>query len=274
MTKKDRLEALIGHYSDGKPSIFAKYIGVAPSTISSWLSRDTLDYDLLFAKCENLSPEWLLTGKGDMLKKKINTYADKEDSGMVAEPIPLYRQRKANDAVSIPIVEIYAAAGQGYMNTENLLPTGEINLPKTMFRSNGLRYCVRIKGFSMAPTLQDSDYLIIRHLNTGEWQAMPDGHVYLVVDKDGMAYVKRVKNRFNRGFIVLTSDSIEKSSYPNFNLQADEVANIFYAEWHFSAKMQNINETYYDRLKLLEDRFDNIENVLKINKIDPGYPTL
>lgn len=68
MAKRERLEALIKHYSNGKPSIFAKYIGVAPSTISSWLSRDTLDYDLLFAKCENISSEWLLTGNGEMFR--------------------------------------------------------------------------------------------------------------------------------------------------------------------------------------------------------------
>ena len=68
MTKKERLEAIIDYYSDGKPSVFAKYIGVAPSTISSWLSRNTLDYDLIFAKCENISSNWLLTGKGEMIK--------------------------------------------------------------------------------------------------------------------------------------------------------------------------------------------------------------
>lgn len=70
MTKKERLEAIISHYSDGKPTVFAKYIGVAPSTISSWLSRDTFDYELLFAKCEEISPSWLLTGEGDMLKSQ------------------------------------------------------------------------------------------------------------------------------------------------------------------------------------------------------------
>lgn len=68
MTKKERLEAIISHYSDGKPTVFAKYIGVAPSTISSWLSRETFDYELLFAKCEDISPSWLLTGEGEMLK--------------------------------------------------------------------------------------------------------------------------------------------------------------------------------------------------------------
>lgn len=70
MTKKERLEAIIAHYSDGKPSVFARLIGVAPSTISSWLSRDTMDYDLLFAKCEMLSPNWLLTGEGEMLRNE------------------------------------------------------------------------------------------------------------------------------------------------------------------------------------------------------------
>lgn len=53
MTKKERLEAIIAHYSDGKPSVFAKYIGVAPSTISSWLSRDTMDYDLLLQNAKH-----------------------------------------------------------------------------------------------------------------------------------------------------------------------------------------------------------------------------
>lgn len=70
MTKKERLEAIIEHYNEGKPSLFAKSIGVAPSTISSWLARDTMDYDLLFAKCENISSEWLLTGQGPMLKQE------------------------------------------------------------------------------------------------------------------------------------------------------------------------------------------------------------
>ena len=85
MSKKERLEAIIKHYSDGKPSVFAKLIGVAPSTISSWLSRDTLDYDLVFAKCENISSEWLLTGKGSMLKEATQT---------ISTPTINYEQRE------------------------------------------------------------------------------------------------------------------------------------------------------------------------------------
>lgn len=203
--------------------------------------------------------------KEEIINNKTETTPQAKKLKIATEAMTQYEERKKKDIITIPMVEIYAAAGHGFMNTDSLIPTGEVNLPKSMFRSSGLRYCIRVKGFSMAPTLQDSDYLIIRHLDVSEWQTMSDEHVYLVVDKDGMAYVKRVKNRLDRGFIVLTSDSIEKSSYPNFNLQADEIANIFYAEWHFSAKMQNINETYYDRLKMLEDKFDNLENLINTN---------
>jgi len=245
-----------------------KNTGMSRSVLSqpNGMTEDNMLKFLAYYK--DINPTWLLTGEGGMMKDEAIESPQAEKLNIVSEALSKNEDRKKKDVISIPIIEIYAAAGNGYLNTDNLTPTGEINLPKAMFRAGGLRYCIRIKGFSMAPTLQDSDFLIIRHLGPHEWLSMSDEHVYLVVDKDGMAYVKRVKNRLDRGFIVLTSDSIEKSSYPNFNLQADEIANIFYAEWHFSAKMQNINETYYDRLKSLEDRFENLENSIsnKLNK--------
>lgn len=87
MNKKGRLNEIIKHYSDGKPSVFAKFLGVAPSTISSWLSRDTFDYDLIFAKCENISSDWLLTGEGSMLlsdnQEKTTKTAHKKDCATV-----------------------------------------------------------------------------------------------------------------------------------------------------------------------------------------------
>lgn len=165
--------------------------------------------------------------------------------------------------VEIPIVDIHAAAaGYGAINSDHIEQLGVIKLPANMVK-RGTNYCVRIKGSSMSPTIQDSDYVIVRLLEPSEWKSMPDQHVYLVVDREGAAYLKRVKNRFEKGFIVCTSDSIEKSLYPNFNLDTDEIFNIFHAEWHFSAKMQNINETYYSRLQLLEDDMSEVKEYLK-----------
>ena len=52
------------------------------------------------------------------------------------------------------------------------------------------------------------------------------------------------------------SDNVDKINYPNFNLEAQEINTILHAEWYFSAKMPNLNETYYDKVNQLEDDMD------------------
>ena len=68
MDKTLILNEIINYLFDGSKSKFAKKLGVTPQTISSWLSRNTFDIELVYAKCENISAEWLLTGEGSMLK--------------------------------------------------------------------------------------------------------------------------------------------------------------------------------------------------------------
>lgn len=67
MDKRTMLTALVDYYDNGNKSQFAKRLGISPQGVSTWLSRGTLDSELIFAKCEHISPSWLLTGKGEML---------------------------------------------------------------------------------------------------------------------------------------------------------------------------------------------------------------
>lgn len=50
-------------------SEFADFLGVKQPTISTWRKRNTIDYDLIISKCNNINGHWLLTGKGSMLKE-------------------------------------------------------------------------------------------------------------------------------------------------------------------------------------------------------------
>ena len=68
MDKKTMVEALICHYTDGNKAQFAKMLGVSPQTVSAWCSRNTLDMELIYTKCVGVSPSWLLTGEGPMLR--------------------------------------------------------------------------------------------------------------------------------------------------------------------------------------------------------------
>ena len=117
----------------------------------------------------------------------------------------------------------------------------------------------------MSPTLLDCSYLILRLLDRSEWNEIKDNHVYVVSDRDGRAYVKRIKNRLREhGFIVCTSDNVDKANYPNFNLMEDEINTVLYAEWYLSAKMPNINATYYDKVNHLEDDVDALKNQMSL----------
>ena len=86
MEKREILLRLIDYYAGGNKSKFANQIGVSPQSINTWITRNTFDIDKIFAKCEGVSGDWLLTGKGKMLKTtQERTQAAKEVLRQVAK---------------------------------------------------------------------------------------------------------------------------------------------------------------------------------------------
>ena len=83
MQKSDMLESLINYYADGNKAKFSAQIGVKPQTVSAWISRNTFDAETLYAKCANISADWLLNrGEGEMIK--MNNSATANGDGSVA----------------------------------------------------------------------------------------------------------------------------------------------------------------------------------------------
>lgn len=66
------LNEIKSHYKIKSDAEFARFLEIKPQTLSSWRSRNTYDIDLLYAKCIDLNAEWLLTGKGPMLKEEAS----------------------------------------------------------------------------------------------------------------------------------------------------------------------------------------------------------
>jgi hypothetical protein len=85
MDKSVILQRLIVHYTEGNKALFAQKIGVMPQTISSWLARKTFDIDLIFAKCESVSAEFLLTGKEPLMKDEHSKEEPSIDFGMMLD---------------------------------------------------------------------------------------------------------------------------------------------------------------------------------------------
>jgi hypothetical protein len=49
----------------GTDKNIAEFLGVSPQAISTWRKRNSIDYDLLFAKCGDLNLNWLIRGTGE-----------------------------------------------------------------------------------------------------------------------------------------------------------------------------------------------------------------
>ena len=203
MTKKERLEEIIRFYSNGKPTAFAKFLGVAPSTISTWIARDTFDYDTLFAKCEELNAEWLLTGKGEMIK------VDNIPQNIIPSEVP---------NVGIPLVPIDAWAG---------LLHGEISVALSECERffvpsfKDADFLISVRGDSMVPRYQSGDLVACKFLNLSDlffqW-----GKVY-VLDTNQGAIIKKVRPGSTNDTITLISENPE---YEPFELSRSSIYNI------------------------------------------------
>lgn len=51
----------------------SEFLGVTKQTISNWYSRNTIDYDIVLAKCKDVDLHWLLLGSNE---KPISTLAE------------------------------------------------------------------------------------------------------------------------------------------------------------------------------------------------------
>lgn len=219
----------------------------------------TIETLIEIANAFGIEYRWILEGKKGKAEKGISIVNEPSGNGYVKD-VEGHRL--------IPVTDIRAAAGAGYLNPDIIEEVDVIRLPPNMVRG-GNHLCIRVKGTSMAPTLQDGGYVIIRMLDPGDWTTMSNDRVYVIVDKDGKTFLKRVKNRLAgaKGFIVLTSDSPDKMSHPSFNLNQDEIQFIWYVEWYFTAKMPNIHDQYYSKVSHLEDTMQEIQHqFLEIKK--------
>lgn len=257
MSVKERLKKFIKS-EDLTATDFEKSIDAGNSYVNNISRSIGLDKLEVISKLyPRLNIEWLLVGVGEMYKTAVQTEI-RGPASLAGENLPAYGVHSRK----IPIYDISVAAGVSGLINSNEEIIDYISLPVNMIGRGSNYVGVRARGESMSPTIYDSSIIIARELNRSEWLDMPDEHVYVIVSRDD-SYLKRVKNRLEKNFIVCMSDNLDKYNFPSFNLQADEINFIYHAEFLISAKMPNINQTYYSRLKQLEDRFDSIEEFVK-----------
>jgi phage repressor protein C with HTH and peptisase S24 domain len=276
MEINDRIAALIAHLGMSAYQ-FAKALGYdRPEKIYTILNkRNKPGYDTLvdiLSHFDQVSVEWLMLGKGEMLKKsnlpaRVPTavqpakperitysavkhgkkYSVSQEAGIIA--ITLDRDTGEEN---IAMVDTKAAAGypQYFLEPEYLVDLPKFNLPGPQFRNATFR-CFQVVGDSMAETLYPEDWVICAYVDLSQglrsFDSIKEGYVYVVVTEEAVL-VKRLLNRVQeRGKIVIMSDN---EAYATREIDVADIKELWYVKAKLSFHFPN---TRYNTLRKISN---------------------
>lgn len=208
------INSIMEHYKFKSQAEFADFLGIKTATISNWRARDTLDFPLLFTKCKDIDANFLLSGRGPMLKS-----AEKEvENSSIPVMIKSY-PKPQKQSEGIPLVNISAAAGFGTFDI--CIEEKNIVAKYVIPDFNGADLMIPIVGDSMEPKYTAGDIVackIIRDNKYIQW-----GKVYIVATKTQGFMLKRLYSSNIEEYLECKSYNPE---YPPFLIEKDEISGI------------------------------------------------
>ena len=184
MNKNEIIDALMA-YLDMNNKEFAEFLGVKPSTISTWKSRNTIDYDLVFAKCNFVNAAWLLTGEGSMLKESPSVespavgttgyMANLMPAGTLSAGVPFYNLPVSAGHSTVDIIG--TSTPDGYITS---LPGAEL-----------AQAILPVIGMSMQPEIMPGALIGIR--NVSSWESLNTERIYMIITRDDRM-IKRIEH--------------------------------------------------------------------------------
>jgi phage repressor protein C with HTH and peptisase S24 domain len=182
---------------------FAEFLGIKESTLSMWYKRETYDIELLFKKCEFLNPEWLLTGKGSMLKEVPTVKAVASENGL-------------------PLLSYEAFAGIGDADVAGVdFRTIEERYVVPLFDGIQIDFMLSVRGSSMYPKYNSGDVVacrLVKDLLFIQWNK-----VYVLDTHTQGVVMKRLKKSEAQDHVICKSYN---PSYDPFELPRSEIRNI------------------------------------------------
>ncbi len=199
----DRIKEAYSLKSNAK---LAAFLGIPPTTLSSWYSRNSFDLDLIYEKCVDIDLNWLLTGEGSMFRKE----SEKENIP-VAHP-------SDSPTEGIPLIPISAMAG-AFTGEQTVLEYECERFVVPTFK--GAEFLISVKGSSMYPKYNSGDIVACKRLPMDDiffqWNK-----VY-VLDTDQGPLIKRVKPGSDKEHVLIVSDN---ERYEPFELPLNRIYHV------------------------------------------------
>lgn len=202
----------------------SRFLEISKSTLSNWKKRGSIDYDLLFSKCEHLSKDWLLTGQGmqniaDVIAGKVSE--GKMDACEANEKKPKYESIKMLDVPPIPFVSINAIGGFG--NSEFSIAEQDVKdyyvIPK--FKDRKIDFMIEVCGSSMYPKYNSGDVVACRTINESNF--IQWNKVHIIATEEQGILIKRLKKSKSKDCLLAVSDN---KDYEPFDIPLKEITGI------------------------------------------------
>jgi repressor LexA len=203
MTINERFDQIIGTLFKGNKSAFANAIGVTPSVVDNIVGKrqgkPSFDVVEKVSALAEINIDWLITGKGDMLKSSKGIKPTKDGTG-------------------IPLIPVEAMAGCFTGSQTVLLQECDHYVVPAFKNADFLIY---VRGDSMQPRYFSGDIVACKMLSPTDlffqW-----GKVY-VLDTDQGALIKKVEQGTDDETITLVS---ENENYKPFQIPRRAVYHI------------------------------------------------
>ena len=174
MEKKEVLDKIKSFYNFKSISEFARYLGVNSQNVRNWYARNNYNANLLIERCKEINPEFIITGKGEMLKSSTATNMG---SSMLrqAEPGPY----------TVPLIPISA---QGGSFNDFVVSVKDSDCEKVISPVRQVDFALTVTGDSMAPEYPSGSQVLVRKVDEKafiEW-----GRVYVLDTCNGTVIKK------------------------------------------------------------------------------------
>lgn len=191
MSKREIIQRLKIYLKLDTDKALAEFLGVSVGAISSWKSRNSIDFELIIDTVQGIDLNWLINGDSySTTPNYINT-------------TEFVKKRERN--LSIPVVLIPEKAKAGYLSGFDTDYIDE--LPTFNFKdyTNGHKYrAFEIEGDSMLNALQAGDLVLCEKLE--HLQYLKPNTIYILHTNEGLL-CKRVKRK-NEQELILYSDNV------------------------------------------------------------------
>lgn len=250
------LNQIKSHYGFKTDTDFAKFLGIKQNTLSNWHTRNTMDYQLVITKCEDIDANWLLTYKGNMLKDDNNNVVSESRPFYTKQPAIITIDSHNTDNIVLVPQKLKAGYLSGYNNPDFIKKLSTYRMPGL---NNGVFRMFEIEGNSMFPTLPNKSYVVGQFVE--DWiTGIKDNQLYAVISneiEDGL--IKRCVNRIKK-YNNLICKSDNRRNYPTQSIDPASIKEVWEIKLHLNFQLPDPADIY-DRVSDLEAEIEQIKRL-------------